>query len=746
MSSVRSEHQSAVRSSNVKKKVKEKKVGLSLSGDVVSQRYAPEAVRHANGWQVNFDDMKSRISSLFNCYTLSDIVFDVEVHQFPAHKFILASASPVFYKQLYEAPLDFQAMIFGSGLAAGGPSEQRQMTLAIDDVPHLAFFEFLQFIYTDNVSVTLENASQLLFLADIYKVAGLSSKCMDFLRSEIVPTSVLRVLAIVRTLMLKAVVGSWRDVTAASKEQKRMKTAHRRSQSEEQDGNESQLGGDGAKSSRCSSPRGSAANSRRGSVCSRRSVGGGGQSQYGGGGSQHTGEDYDDGASGTEFGGVRKLPPLTDSRSFTGSMTDTKISIFCDEISMKCWKCIRDQTDAVLLCPDFFDQELNVLKQIFKLENCSVDEITFFRAANAWAERRCAKLGEDNPSAERKRQTLKNDLLGEDTLEFIRFPVMTVEQFQWEVVPTGLLEYEDVQSVLNAIANRGGSVHQRYNTEMRSNTRLLLDSMLGSLGDDKDADDAALAAAGQKPGLYEPVPDDALDCMLAGELLRYHLKQTTADHSQRALWDDLRSTAAEGADAASSATPSRLPAIAGSGQASAPTGGLPPFTPRPPGTARGFGSSPRKGRKTADMVMGRRLDASTLQQPPGASPAADDGQKTGSVGSGGGRRAQASDFKRIAAGLYRFRVGSLVEVWLEAAEPMMLNHGPWSENGFEAAEDAAEDYVRQRSGEANPTCSTPRRRNPYAPCPTSSVRLALGLSSVPPIGHGMPLASFLCRV
>jgi len=47
-------------------------------------------------------------------------------------------------------------------------------TVTITAVPHLAFFEFLQFIYTDEVQITLDNVLSLIFLADTYKVAGLS--------------------------------------------------------------------------------------------------------------------------------------------------------------------------------------------------------------------------------------------------------------------------------------------------------------------------------------------------------------------------------------------------------------------------------------------------------------------------------------------------------------------------------------------------------------------------------------------
>mmetsp|Transcript_127159 Transcript_127159/g.231032 ORF Transcript_127159/g.231032 Transcript_127159/m.231032 type:complete len:736 (+) Transcript_127159:1-2208(+) len=618
--------------------------------------FMPEAHREEdNGWQMKCEDVKSRIGALFNCYTMSDVIFQVEVYNIPAHKFILASASPIFYKQLYEEGVD-QSHSYGvmhmqrtgsflsesgmSGMSGYETTSPRHVKLTIQDVPHLAFFEFLQFIYTDNVNITLDNVLMLLFLADHYKVAGLSDRCFDFIKSEVVPHAVLRVLNILRELLLKAIVSLWKDLVEQRKSLLRFRQltlAERRAKMEEMN-DASSIG---------------STLSRRDSVCSRRSARSrtsmisdrssipGRRSMYGSKSDRmyrdSSDEDFDtiedDDSDVPDMAmGFGKKKKMTWDTGFKGSMMNIKIAGFVEELHQRCWKCIIEDTAAVIASNHMWDQDVMLLRKILRLETCSVPEISLFRCANDWAERTCAKEG-ISVNAQTKRE-----ILGQETLYLIRFPCMTLDQFQWEVVPTGLLPYEDVQSLLTTMTQRTPALHQ-YNSKPRSNVTLRAN--MRSLSPDSEEKG--------KP-IYTAVEGDHLDTMLGAELLRAFLKEGTHDQ-------DIMRPGTQDGKQASPNSKGRLPPISS-----------PRATPRSAmeyvftagGTVKPPGS--RRARKSAaEMVMGSRLDEVEAED--------------GAVMQGGGRKPQPHDFVRLCHGLYQFREEHVVELFDHTGEAMVVDHG-----------------------------------------------------------------------
>lgn len=92
----------------------------------------------------------------------------------PAHKIMLAAASPVFH-----------AMFFGD-LAEPADVE-------IKDVSSEAFKEFLQFAYLAVPKVTLENVGDVLYLADKYDMAKCTEYCFKYLDTCINAKQVLAV-------------------------------------------------------------------------------------------------------------------------------------------------------------------------------------------------------------------------------------------------------------------------------------------------------------------------------------------------------------------------------------------------------------------------------------------------------------------------------------------------------------------------------------------------------------------------
>lgn len=610
--------------------------------------YMPEA-RHEedNGWQVRCEDVKTRISTLFNCYTMSDLIFQVEGHAIPAHKFVLGTASPVFCKMLWEddrpqargplfgantGRLDSMSLCSDGGgsltLAALGGYDSRSYqethsVVPIEGIPHLTFFEFLQFMYTDTVTVNLDNALHLIFLADWYKVAGLSEICFEFLQGNILPHTVLKVLQLVRELWLKALITSWRDATEENKSGKSLRRLPKTEQRRIAQGGEEEQPDIQTES---------AAPSRRNSIGGRsaRSIT---ESDVG---SRLESESDVETTMDFDYRSVSGRVPKNLQSGFKGQMMKTKISLLVEGLNRACWKCIQEDTGLVISSAEFFEQDLSMLRRILRLETCSVPEIMLFRACNEWAERSCKKAGMTVT------EETKRAVLGDSTLKLIRFPCMSVDEFQWEVVPTGILPYEDVQSLLHSLTNRMTGFIGDYSVDFRSNKTLKLNSLAAE-------STRSVFAEPEKP-VYCCIEDDPLDCMLGAELLRSFLKSESESQSKRhpnAGPPDVPTSPA--------AAKARLPPLAARGGG---TAGGPRGEPVPP-SSPSRGNQPRRAKY--EMVMGTRIDAEDAGE--------------GVIVQGGGRRAMASDFQRLAPGFYRFRETRLVEIWLHHGEAMVTNHG-----------------------------------------------------------------------
>ncbi|XP_053373262.1 BTB/POZ domain-containing protein 6-like [Mercenaria mercenaria] len=102
--------------------------------------------------------------------TLCDVTFFVgneKKEEVKAHKFILASRSPVFY-----------AMFCGS-LA------ESSKILQVPDIEHEIFRVLLQFIYTEDCTVNEDNVMPILYSAKKYETSRLTEKCKDYLNTQL---------------------------------------------------------------------------------------------------------------------------------------------------------------------------------------------------------------------------------------------------------------------------------------------------------------------------------------------------------------------------------------------------------------------------------------------------------------------------------------------------------------------------------------------------------------------------------
>ncbi|XP_078345844.1 BTB/POZ domain-containing protein 6-like [Oculina patagonica] len=129
-------------------------------------------------WQASRSTVLERNKFMFNNPVMSDIKFAFPNSQtIPAHKYVLAISSSVFF-----------AMFYGD-LAEQGES------IDITDFDPDDFLQFLRFLYYDDTNFQdVDRAIQLCYLADKYDVPSLARECVNFLDRIMEPLEALDVI------------------------------------------------------------------------------------------------------------------------------------------------------------------------------------------------------------------------------------------------------------------------------------------------------------------------------------------------------------------------------------------------------------------------------------------------------------------------------------------------------------------------------------------------------------------------
>ena len=120
---------------------------------------------------------------MLNNELLSDVKFRVVVRggskrmkKIPAHKFLLAMSSPVFYAMFY------------------GELAEKNDFIDVSDCDHKNLLELFRFVYSDEVNLNADNVMQMLYLAKKYMLPSLADKCSEFLRENLDVSNVFHVL------------------------------------------------------------------------------------------------------------------------------------------------------------------------------------------------------------------------------------------------------------------------------------------------------------------------------------------------------------------------------------------------------------------------------------------------------------------------------------------------------------------------------------------------------------------------
>ena len=140
-----------------------------------------------DNWQTKSSTISERTKFIFNNELLSDVKFVVPTSHnesenrksqkcIPAHKFILAISSPVFYAMFY------------------GEMAETSETVQLPDCDYESLLEFFRFLYSDEVNLSGSNVMQVLYLAKKYLVPSLADKCTEYLQEHLEASNVFSVL------------------------------------------------------------------------------------------------------------------------------------------------------------------------------------------------------------------------------------------------------------------------------------------------------------------------------------------------------------------------------------------------------------------------------------------------------------------------------------------------------------------------------------------------------------------------
>jgi len=127
--------------------------------------------------------IKERCKAIFNQELLSDVKFVVRDSQggsesktIPAHKFVLAISSPVFFAMFY------------------GELAETNNSVETYDCEYESLLELFRFIYSDEANLNPDNVMQLMYLAKKYMLPSLVDECSAFLQKNLDPSNVFHVL------------------------------------------------------------------------------------------------------------------------------------------------------------------------------------------------------------------------------------------------------------------------------------------------------------------------------------------------------------------------------------------------------------------------------------------------------------------------------------------------------------------------------------------------------------------------
>ncbi|CAO1393264.1 unnamed protein product [Diamesa hyperborea] len=112
-----------------------------------------------------------KVANLYAAHLLSDICLVVGANRYPAHRVILSASSEVF-----------QVMLMNPEWSE---CKESVIELVEDPICCEIFPQFLKYLYTGHIRISIETAMPLLSLADKYNIKDLVTLCSDYMKTHI---------------------------------------------------------------------------------------------------------------------------------------------------------------------------------------------------------------------------------------------------------------------------------------------------------------------------------------------------------------------------------------------------------------------------------------------------------------------------------------------------------------------------------------------------------------------------------
>lgn len=113
------------------------------------------------------------------------------------------------------------------------------------------------------------------------------------------------------------------------------------------------------------------------------------------------------------------------------------------DLLRSCWDLIDKETEKALISSEFITVDISVVEDLVKRETLNVREVELFKAVDRWAEIDCQKRNLVIAGA------VKRQVLGEQIVKNIRFPIMTQNELMDVVLKSEILTPEETSMMMN---------------------------------------------------------------------------------------------------------------------------------------------------------------------------------------------------------------------------------------------------------------------------------------------------------
>ena len=132
-----------------------------------------------------------------------------------------------------------------------------------------------------------------------------------------------------------------------------------------------------------------------------------------------------------------------------------------------CWDYVEQLTMRVVKSNEFFGIEKSLLQELVERDTLNIKEVELFQAVDGWAEQECKRLNLKSEGS------VKREILGEEVIKKLRFPLMEQREFMEIVTVTKILTQDEASNVVaqfddpNVLPVHGFSKTERVGPPMR---------------------------------------------------------------------------------------------------------------------------------------------------------------------------------------------------------------------------------------------------------------------------------------